>query len=165
MKERSKLTPGELNNVLSWFQSIFTIVIFFAGFVFVTIPLVIFSAEISSLYGRLGLYCLLTSLFVFTIILDLYVVQVIRVWAETSPNTMRILRKYREAGIADQFMTIAIFFASASISFMLLLKGQELMVEAVMWFLLSVIRIIFSHLIVHGYIKLPFRKTRMSTNT
>ena len=162
MKERDKLTPSELNNVLSWFQSIFTIVVFFAGFVFVTIPLVIFSAEISSRYGRLGLYCLLISLLVFTIILDLYVVQVIRIWAETSPKTMRIFGRYFEGRIADQLMTIAIFFASVSISFMLLLKGQELMSEAIVWFLLSLIRIIFSHLIVHGYIKIPLRKSQKS---
>jgi hypothetical protein len=53
---------------------------------------------------------------------------------EANPKIIRIVGKYREGGISNQLMTNAIFFASVSISFMLLLKGQELMIEAFVWF-------------------------------
>jgi len=45
MTERDELTPSELSNKLALYQIVTTLITFFAGFVFVTIPLVIFSVE------------------------------------------------------------------------------------------------------------------------
>lgn len=131
MKKRDKLTLSELDTLPAMYQSLVTIFTFFAGFVFVTIPLVIFSTEILSIYGRLVLYWLLISLFIFTIIIDLYHSAALRAYQQTSPKTFRMFRKYREPRIADQLFEIAMFFALSYISFMLLLKGQEWTIEAI----------------------------------
>ena len=153
MKKRDKLTPSELDTLLTMYQSMVTIFTFFAGFVFVTIPLIIFSAEISPIYGRLTLYFLLTSLFIFTTIIDLYHSAVLRAYQQTSPNTFRIFRKYREPRIADQLFEIAMFFALSSISFMLLLKGQEWTIEAIIWFLVSIGRPISGHFLIFRFLR------------
>lgn len=155
MTRRNKLTPSELDKLLAMYQSITTIITFFAGFVFVTIPLIIFSTEISFLYGRLILYLLLTSLLVFTTTIDLYHSAVLRVFQQTSPNAVRIFRKYREPRIVDQFMGIAMFFASSSISFMLLPKGQEWAIEALIWFLISIGRPVLGHFLAHRPLRQP----------
>ena len=152
MKERNKLTISELDTLLAMYQSLTTIFTFFAGFVFVTIPLVIFSVEISSLYGRLIIYFLLTSLLIFNIIIDLYHSATLRVYQQTSPNTFRIFRKYPEPRIADKLLEIAMFFALSSISFMLLLKGQEWTIEAIIWFLISIGRPVLGHLLIHRFV-------------
>ena len=160
MEKRDKLTPSELDKLVALYQSLVTIITFFAGFVFVTIPLVIFSTEsLSSLYGRLILYWLLTSLFLFTTIIDLYHSAVLRAFQQTSPNVVQILRKYKPR-ITDQLIAIAMFFASGSISFMLLLKGQEWTIEALIWFLVSIVRTVLGHLLVHRPLRQPSSKTQ-----
>lgn len=155
MTQRNKLTPSELDKLLATYQTITTIITFFAEFVFVTIPLIIFSTEISSLYGRLIIYLLLTSLLLFTIAIDLHHSAVLRAYQQTMPDTFRIFRRYREPRLADQLMTIAMFCASASISFMLLLKGEEWTIEALIWFLLSIGRPALGHFLVHRFLRQP----------
>ena len=153
MKERNKLTAMELDRLLAIYQPIMAIVTFFAGFVFATIPVVIFSAEISSLYGRLVLYLLLASLLVLTITIDLYHSAVLRAFQQTLPDATRIFRRYPEPKIADRLLAFGMLFASASISFMLLLKAEEWLIEAFVWLLLSIGRLIFGHYIVHRYLR------------
>lgn len=157
MKKQEKLTPRELDTLLAMYQSILTIITFFTGFVFVTIPLIIFSTKISSLYGRLIIYLLLASLLILTTTIDLYYSAILRAYRQTSPNTFRIFRKHREPTIADQFMEIGMFFASASISFMLLLKGEEWTIEALLWFLISMTRPVLGHFLVHRFLRQPNR--------
>jgi len=142
MKENNKFTASELNAMLSVYQSLITILTFFAGFVFVTIPFVIFSIEISSLYGRLVIYLLLTALLVFTTIIQLYHIATLRAVGLTYPKTDQI-RKYREIRIAEPLLGITFFIAFSSISFMLLLKGEEWTIEAIVWFLISFFATIF----------------------
>lgn len=138
MSDREELTPNELDTFLALYQSFVTILTFFTGFVFVTIPLVIFSAEISAVYGRLITYLLLASLLVFTITINLYHSAALRACQQTIPKAYRIIRKSREVIVAERLMGIGIFLAFSSISFMLLLKGQEWTVEAIIWFLVSI---------------------------
>ena len=153
MTERNKLTPSELDKVLALYQSLLTLVIFFAGFVFVTIPLVIFSAEVSHLYGRLVLYFLLTSLVIFATMIDLYHANTLQAFGQTIPNAFRILGKYKKADVADLLMAPAQFFAFASISFMLLLKGQEFAVDALIWVLVVLGRQVLSSYVILGVFK------------
>lgn len=153
MSERNKLTLSELSTLLEMYQSLTAIFTFFAGFVFVTIPLVVFSAEISSLYGRFVVYSLLACLLIFTLMIDLYHSAVFGVYQQTSPITFRIFRKHPEPRLAEQLFGIAIFLVSFSISFMLLLKGQEWIIEAIIWFIISTGRMIFGHLITHRFLK------------
>ena len=152
MKGRNKWTLSELDTFLSMYQSLVTIITFFAGFVFATIPLIIFSIEISSLYGRLIIYFLLTSLFIFTVMIDLYHSVVLIATRQTSPTLKIPRRAVPRIRIADIFMGIALFFALSSISFMLLLKGQEWMIEAIIWFLVSIGRPISGHLLTHRFV-------------
>ena len=153
MTERNKLTPSELDKVLALYQSLITLVIFFAGFVFVTIPLVIFSADVSHLYGRLVLYFLLTSLVIYATIIDLYHANHLQAFGQTIPHAFPVLGKYRKAGVADMLMVPAQFFAFASISFMLLLKGPEFTVDALLWILVTTGRLVVSSYIVFGVLK------------
>ena len=149
MKERDRLTPSGLDSLLAIYQSLITIIIFFAGFVFVTIPLVLFSVDISSLYGRLMLYLLLSSLIVFLAALDLHHANVLRAYKDAIPVASRITRAHVEPRLADQLIGIGILLASVSISFMLLLKGPEWTIEAAIWFLASTTRVILGHVLIN----------------
>lgn len=153
MTERDRLTPSELDKVLALYQSLLTLVTFFAGFVFVTIPLVIFSAEVLQLYGRIVLYFLLASLVIFATMIDLYHANILQAFGETAPNAFRVLGKYKKAGIADLLFVPAQFFAFASISFMMLLKGQELTVDALLWLLVAIGRQVISSYVIFGVFK------------
>jgi len=153
MTERNKLTPSELDKVLALYQSLITLVIFFAGFVFVTIPLIIFSADVSHQYGRLVLYCLLTSLVIYATIIDLYHANHLQAFKQTIPHAFPVLGKYRKAGLADLLMVPAQFFAFASISFMLLLKGPEFTVDAFLWILVTIGRLVVSSYVIFGVLK------------
>ncbi len=150
------LIPSELDKLLALYQSIQTIVVFIAGFVFVTIPIVIFSIDISSLYGRLVLYWLLASLLIFTTVIDVYHSGILRMWSNTLPDAFRIFTsRMPGGGLADQMIGVAMFFALSSISFMLLLRAEEMIIEATIWFLLSVTRSVSGHFMVHHYLKRP----------
>lgn len=140
--------------MLTFYQIITTTLItFFAGFVFVTIPLVIFSTDTSSLYGRLMLYWLLAALLIYTVTMDLYHLAYSIIASRAMPHISQVIRKYREPRLlftySDRLFGIAMFFALSSISFMLLLKGQELIAEAIIWFLVSIVRAVVGHYIQH----------------
>jgi hypothetical protein len=153
MEKEDKLTPSELSRFVALYQSLMTIITFFAGFVFVTVPLIVFSADsLSSLYGRLILYSLLASLFLFMTIIDVYHSAVLRAYQETDPKVIQIIKKYVPR-MTDRLIATAAFLALASISFMLLLKGQEWAIEALIWFLIAVVRTILGHFLVHRYVK------------
>lgn len=153
MTQRDKLTPSELGSKLAFYQIITTLITFFAGFVFVTIPLVIFSVEISPLYGRLLLYWLLAALLIFTVTMDLYHLAFGIITSRTMPHVGQIIGKYPGPSTlirySDRLFGIAMFFALSSISFMLLLKGQEFMIEAFIWFLISILRPALGHYLQH----------------
>ena len=138
MNENNSLTHDELDTFLALYQSLVTIITFVSGFVFVTIPLIIFSTEISSLYGRLIIYLLLAAFIVYTIVISLYHSAALRACQQTIPKAYRIIRKYREVIIAERLQGIGALLMSSSISFMLLQKGQEWIIEAIVWFLVSI---------------------------
>ena len=144
MKEISKVTRGELDTVLSLYQSLITIHTFLAGFVFVTIPLVIFSAEISSLYGRLLLWVLLAGFLGFTFIIDLYHTAVLRAFRQIIPDVFQAIIEMREVKMAELITRPVFFLLYCSISIMLLLKGPEWTTEAIIWFLISIGRTLSS---------------------
>ena len=149
MKKGNTWTLNMLEAHLLVYQTLVTIITFFAGFVFATIPVVLFAVEIQSVYGRLIIYFLLTSLLIFTIMIDLYHSATLIIAHQTSP-ALKIPRKaVPRIRIADLLMGIAMFFALSSISFMLLLKGQEWTIEAIIWFLISIARPILGHLLIH----------------
>lgn len=149
MEKENSWTLDMLEAFLSIYQTLVTIITFFAGFVFATIPVVLFAVEISSVYGRLIIYFLLTSLLIFTIMIDLYHSATMIIAHQTSPP-LKIPRKaVPRMRLADLFMGIAMFFALSSISFMLLLKGPEWTIEAIIWFLISIARPILGHLLTH----------------
>lgn len=148
MKKRDKLTPSELDRLLAIHQSVITIITFFAGFVFVTIPVVLFSVDVSSIYGRFILYLLLSSLIVFLVALDLHHANVLRAYKEAIPVATRVTRAHIEPRLADQLMGIGMFLASISISFMLLLEGPEWIIEAAVWLVASAARVITGHALI-----------------
>ncbi|MDH5462327.1 MAG: hypothetical protein OEX09_08925 [Candidatus Bathyarchaeota archaeon] len=100
-------------------------------------------------YGKLIIYFLLTSLLIFTIMIDLYHSATMIIAHQTRPTLKKPRRAMSRIRLADLLMGIAMFFALSSISFMLLLKGQEWTIEAIIWFLISLGRPILGHLLTH----------------
>jgi uncharacterized membrane protein len=149
MENGDTWTLNMLEAFLSIYQTLVTIITFFAGFVFATIPVVLFAVELSSVYGKLIIYFLLASLLIFTIMIDLYHSATMIIAHQTRPALNKPRKAMSRIRLADLFMGIAMFFALASISFMLLLKGQEWTIEAIIWFLISIARPILGHLLTH----------------
>jgi len=149
MEKENTWTLNMLEAFLSIYQTLVTIITFFAGFVFATIPVILFAVEISSVYGKLIIYFLLTSLLIFTIMIDLYHSATMIITHQTRPTLKKPRRAMSRIRIADLSMGIAMFFALSSISFMLLLKGPEWTIEAIIWFLVSIARPILGHLLTH----------------
>jgi len=138
MNKQDELTQSELDTMIGVYQSLLNIVVFFAGFVFVTIPLVIFSIETSSTYGKLIIYTLLAAFLAFTLTIDQYHSTMLQTCQETIPKAYRTIREKRGTIIGERSMGIGIFLAFSSLGFMLLLKGPEWTIEAIIWLLISI---------------------------
>ena len=138
-KTRPVISKEELEALLSIYNARLTIISLFAGFILVTIPVILFYVEPpSEIIQKLCVFFLLASFDCFFLRVILRHSWTMRLLKEIYPNI-----PLKEGWYSGYLMTSAVFFMMASIGFMLLLKAW--VAEAIIWFSISIVFALFSH--------------------